>query len=404
MVVRVTTAWTAAAATTFFTAASKTIPFSGNIGADLLYGDEGSDSLDGGTSGDTLYGGDGADTLIGGGGDDLLYGDGGNDSLTADAGNDTLHGGADEDTLYGGEGANLLYGGLGDDVFYGVDGDDTLFGGDGSDTLYSEVDAVLGSDMENLVLTGTDDADGTGNALDNVLTGNSGANLLLGLDGDDTLNGGVGADTLDGGAGNDSVDAGAGDDVVAHRVGAGNSNRSFDTFDGGSGNDVLEISFGAAPNAISLDELRRLQRFIQDNGDNGVEGRFDLDGDSIFDIAVKNFNRLVDVDDVLQPPAAPGKPVLSNIADNLPIVVPFAALLSGGAAGLSIIAVSGAAGGTAALIDTDEDGAFDAVSFTAAASGATTGSFVYTVRNALGEGVPPQCGSWNRQRRSCQWT
>ena len=40
--------------------------------------------------------------------------------------------------------------------------------------------------MENLTLTGTTAINGTGNALDNILTGNSAANVLTGGAGNDT--------------------------------------------------------------------------------------------------------------------------------------------------------------------------------------------------------------------------
>ncbi|MEO7861006.1 MAG: furin, partial [Nitrospirales bacterium] len=45
---------------------------------------------------------------------------------------------------------------------------------------------TLGSNVENLTLTGTANLNGTGNTLNNVLTGNSGANVLTGGAGNDT--------------------------------------------------------------------------------------------------------------------------------------------------------------------------------------------------------------------------
>ena len=53
---------------------------------------------------------------------------------------------------------------------------------------------ALGANIENLVLTGMDAIDGTGNDLANVITGNGASNIL---------DGGAGADRLIGGGGND---------------------------------------------------------------------------------------------------------------------------------------------------------------------------------------------------------
>ncbi len=53
-------------------------------------------------------------------------------------------------------------------------------------------------------MTGKKAANGTGNALDNIMTGNAGKNTLYGLDGNDTLIGGGAVDTLVGGTGDDT--------------------------------------------------------------------------------------------------------------------------------------------------------------------------------------------------------
>ncbi|MDS3860474.1 calcium-binding protein [Thermosynechococcaceae cyanobacterium BACA0444] len=60
------------------------------------------------------------------------------------------------------------------------------------------------NNVENLILTGISDINGTGNALNNTIIGNAGINTLNGGMGDDYLDGGAGADNLVGGIGNDT--------------------------------------------------------------------------------------------------------------------------------------------------------------------------------------------------------
>ena len=55
---------------------------------------------------------------------------------------------------------------------------------------------ALAAQVENLTLTGTAALNGTGNALDNMITGNAAANTLKGGEGDDTFGGGAGNDML----------------------------------------------------------------------------------------------------------------------------------------------------------------------------------------------------------------
>jgi Ca2+-binding RTX toxin-like protein len=98
-----------------------------------------------------------------------------------------------------------MAGGAGDDTYIVDNAGDAvseLFG-DGTDLIKTSVTLSLGSDVENLTLTGTAAVSGTGNDLGNAITGNSAANSLTGGLGDDTLNGGGGADTMTGGDGND---------------------------------------------------------------------------------------------------------------------------------------------------------------------------------------------------------
>lgn len=116
--------------------------------------------------------------------------------------------------LVGNLGNNLITGGGGDDRMLGGRGNDTYvidsagdlvfeYSGNGIDTVNSSINYTLGSNLENLTLTGTIATTGTGNTLNNILTGNGLANTLNGGIGNDTLIGGAGTDVLVGGSGND---------------------------------------------------------------------------------------------------------------------------------------------------------------------------------------------------------
>ncbi|WP_295401773.1 calcium-binding protein [uncultured Thiocystis sp.] len=144
---------------------------------------------------------DSANTLTGGDQSDLLYGMGGND---------ILDGGAGADVMIGGAGADLY---TVDDAGDKVNENTTSTAPTELDTVNASISYTLTTNVENLILTGTANISGTGNASSNVLTGNAGNNNLSGLAGNDTLNGGAGADLLDGGAGNDSMNGGNGNDI-----------------------------------------------------------------------------------------------------------------------------------------------------------------------------------------------
>ncbi|MBO3762537.1 calcium-binding protein [Ciceribacter sp. L1K22] len=212
-----------------------------------------------GNSGDNvLNGAAGADTMIGGAGDDTYYVDNAGDVVTerSGGGHDTVDASVShtlaayvEDLVLIGSAsingtgnglANMIVGNAGNNVLNGGGGADTMLGRTGNDTYYVDnagdivveaanagTDTVrasrsytLGSNVENLVLTGTGNLSGTGNSLANVITGNTGNNTLSGGSGNDTLRGSNGNDSLLGGTGNDRLEGGSGNDRLTGGAGS----------------------------------------------------------------------------------------------------------------------------------------------------------------------------------------
>ena len=225
----------------------------GNTLANTLTGNAGTNRLDGGTGADTMVGATGNDTYVVDNAGDVVTeaASGGTDTiesglswtLGSEVENLTLTGTANlnatgnaaANTLRGNAGNNVLTGGAGNDSLLGGAGNDTYVvdvstdvitenANEGTDTVQSAVAWTLGSNLENLTLTGSGTVNGTGNTLDNVLTGNSANNTLTGAAGNDTLDGGLGNDTMVGGTGNDTYVVNVSTDVTTE-----NANEGTDT-------------------------------------------------------------------------------------------------------------------------------------------------------------------------------
>ncbi len=231
----------------------------GNNGKNILKGLAGNDTLDGGGNIDRMEGGTGNDLYVvddsgdvvielAGEGTDIVQSsvtytlaanierlaltgsadiDGTGNALanllTGNDGKNTLKGMAGNDTLDGGAGADVLEGGAGDDTYIVDNGGDAIteLSGEGTDTIKALVSQTLSANVEKLILLGSDDIGGTGNADANTLTGNAGKNILKGMDGNDILDGKGGIDTLEGGKGNDTYIVGDSGDIITELSGEG---------------------------------------------------------------------------------------------------------------------------------------------------------------------------------------
>lgn len=180
-----------------------------NFMGNMILGD---DSITGSDYADHMWSYDGADTINGGKGADTMEGGFGNDVYYVGTLNDQIweiDPKADQSTimweLYTNRPVYQLYSDAADlatDPGTGFllekDTNVPRDNGSGIDEVIASVSGyTLPQWVERLTLAGSDDIDGYGNTLNNVLRGNSGNNLLRGGEGSDVLNGRKGADTLD---------------------------------------------------------------------------------------------------------------------------------------------------------------------------------------------------------------
>ncbi|WP_322874219.1 MULTISPECIES: ELWxxDGT repeat protein [Microcystis] len=141
-------------------------------------------------------------------------------TATGTINNDDFIGTSGPDTLVGTSGADAMTG-LADDTYTVNNAGDLVIEAlnQGTDTVQASIFYTLPNNVENLLLTGTGNLNGTGNGLNNQITGNSGNNNLNGAAGNDSLNGAAGNDTLNGAAGRDTLTGGTGTDIFIFRFG-----------------------------------------------------------------------------------------------------------------------------------------------------------------------------------------
>ena len=176
-----------------------------------------------------------------------IDGRGGNDTIIGSDNADVIFGGRGNDVITGGGGADELWGGSGRDIFdYGAVG---LVEGQGGEDIVIDGMTVLGTDLDDLALTGGEGHDfisGGPVMPDPTQTDPTAPDHVDNVDGFgmDTLNGGGGNDILYGGRNSDTMTGGAGQDVflyTSQNDGNGGGDLITD-FTAGPGGDVIDLS------------------------------------------------------------------------------------------------------------------------------------------------------------------
>jgi Ca2+-binding RTX toxin-like protein len=235
----------------------------------------------------------------------------------------TITGNSADNVLDGGTGTDTLIGGAGNDTYILNVATDivTENANEGTDTVKTGVTYTLAANVENLTLTGTSAVNGTGNALNNVLSGNSAINTLTGAAGNDTLDGGAGADRLVGGTGNDTYWLGRGygvDSITENDATAGNADVA--RFDATVSND--QLWFVKNGNNLDVSIIGTSDKFTVTNWYLGsqchVEQFKTANGKTLLDSQVQN---LVSAMAAFSPPAAGQTTLPANYASSLNTVI-----------------------------------------------------------------------------------
>jgi Ca2+-binding RTX toxin-like protein len=186
------------------------------------------------------------DVLTGSSSSNVMFGLGGNDVLNGGGGGDTLFGDLGNDTLNGGSGGDVMIGGMGNDTYLVDNTGDVVmeYLNEGTDTVVSSITFTLSTDVENLILTGSANLNGTGNAGGNALTGNDGNNVLAGLGGADALDGGGGTDTASYAASTNGVSVSLAANTAHGGDAEGDSFASIESLTGSAFDDTLEGDAG----------------------------------------------------------------------------------------------------------------------------------------------------------------
>lgn len=183
---------------------------------------------------------------------------------TGNAANNQLTGNSAANTLDGGAGADGMTGGGGNDIYIVDQAGDSVTeaSSGGTDEVRSSISYTLGSNVENLTLTGTAAINGTGNSAVNILQGNAG---------DNTLDGGTGNDTMRGGLGNDIFFVNATGDSVVEFAGEGideiRSSATISTLAAEVENLTLTGTSGIGGTGNGLDNV-----ITGNNGNNSLSG------------------------------------------------------------------------------------------------------------------------------------